>query len=67
MKELPKFSDLPRVGQTEERNAWHVFGQDDQLGTVNLLAAEQVKRAALLVRTGKIINLNLPLNYPITL
>src|SRR6516225_815102 len=67
MKELPKFSDLPRVGQTEERNAWDVFGQYDQLGTVNLLAAEQVKRAALLVRTGKIINLNLPLNYPITL
>src|SRR6516165_7497151 len=67
MKELPKFSNLPNVGQTGERNAWSVFGQGDQLGTVNLLGADQVKQAALLVRTGKIINLNLPLNYPITL
>jgi len=38
-----------------------------QLGTVNLLTPERVKRAAALVRTGKVINLNLPLNFPITL
>jgi kynurenine formamidase len=63
----PKFSQLPLVGQTGERSAWGVFGQDDQLGTVNLLTAERVKRAATLVRTGRVINLNLPLNFPITL
>src|SRR5215472_2521575 len=67
MKELPKFSELPLVGQTGERSVWDVFGQRDQLGTVNLLGAEQVRRASMLVRTGKVINLNLPLNYPITL
>jgi kynurenine formamidase len=67
MKALPKFSELPFVGQTGERNAWDAFGRDDQLGTINLLGAEQVKHASLLVRTGKVINLNLPLNYPITL
>jgi kynurenine formamidase len=67
MKELPKFSELPYVGQTGERNAWEVFGRGDQLGTVNLLGAEQVRQASLLVRSGKVINLNLPLNYPISL
>jgi len=67
MKDLTKFSDLPYVGQTGERNAWNAFGPGDQLGTVNLLGADQVKQASLLVRTGKVINLNLPLNYPITL
>jgi kynurenine formamidase len=67
MTALPKFSELPYVGQTGERNAWDAFGQGDQLGTVNLLGADQVKHASSLVRTGKVINLNLPLNYPITL
>ena len=67
MKPLPQFSELPTVGETGEKHAWAAFGRSDQLGTVNLLGADQVKGAALLVRTGKIINLNLPLNYPITL
>jgi kynurenine formamidase len=67
MKELPKFSELPRVGQTTERHAWRVFGEDDELGTVNLLGADQVRQASRLVRTGKIVNLSLPLNYPVTL
>jgi kynurenine formamidase len=67
MKELPKFSELPYVGQTGERNAWNAFGPRDELGTVNLLSAARVKQATRLVRTGKVINLNLPLNYPITL
>src|SRR3989454_11823669 len=67
MPTLPKFSQLPLVGQTGERHTWGVFGKDDQLGTVNLLTPERVKRAATLVRTGKVINLSLPLNFPITL
>lgn len=67
MPTLPKFSQLPLVGQTGERHTWDVFGRGDQLGTVNLLTPERVKRAAALVRTGKVINLNLPLNFPITL
>lgn len=67
MPTLPQFSQLPFVGQTGERHAWEVFGRSDQLGTVNLLTPELVKRAATLVRTGKVINLNLPLNFPITL
>jgi len=66
MASLPKFADLPVIAQTSERHTWEVFGKEDQLGTVNLLTADRVKRAATLVRTGKVINLNLPLNFPIT-
>jgi kynurenine formamidase len=67
MKELPRFSDLPSVGNTGERHAWRAFGAGDEIGTVNLLGAAQVKQGSKLVRTGKVINLSLPLNYPITL
>ena len=42
MPTLPKFSQLPLVGQTGERHTWGVFGKDDQLGTVNLLTPERV-------------------------
>lgn len=67
MSTLPKFAQLPTVGATGERHAWDVFGKSDQLGMVNLLTPERVKRAATLIRTGRVINLNLPLNFPITL
>lgn len=67
MATIPQFAQLPLVGQTAEHHAWEVFGRDDQLGTVNLLTPERVRHAATLVRTGRTINLNLPLNFPITL
>ena len=67
MPVIPKFATLPIVGQTGERHAWDVFGRSDQLGTVNLLTPELVKRAATLVRTGRVINLTLPLNFPLTI
>jgi kynurenine formamidase len=67
MKDLPRFAELPLVGNTQERHAWGAFGERDEIGTVNLLGADQVKQAGKLVRTGKVINLSLPLNYPITL
>ncbi len=64
LSKLPKFSDLPKVGQTEERHTWEVFGPDKQLGSVNLLTPERVKQAATLVCTGRVFNLSLPLNFP---
>ncbi len=67
MSQIPKFAQLPLVGQTGERHAWDVFGRKDQLGTVNFLTPERVKKAATLVRKGRIFNLSLPLNFPITL
>ncbi|HVB80676.1 MAG TPA: cyclase family protein [Candidatus Binataceae bacterium] len=67
MKELPEFSDLPLVGSTGERHVWGVFGQADEVGTVNLLGPAQVRQAGKLVRAGKVINLSLPLDYPLAL
>jgi len=67
MSRIPPFRELPQVGHSGERQAWEVFGAGDQLGTVNLLTPERVKQAVGLVRTGRVINLSLPLNFPITL
>lgn len=39
---------------------WGRWGEDDQLGALNLVGAPQVRAAASLVRDGKIISLTLP-------
>lgn len=63
---LPAYHDLPEVevlGRTL-RSAWGVFGQDDELGTWNLVTPDKVREAAALVRKGAVFNLDLPLNEP---
>jgi kynurenine formamidase len=65
--ELPRWQQLPSFEKTGERNAWGVFGDGDQLGTINLLTPDRVVEAARLVRKGRVINLSLPLNFPTTL
>jgi len=61
----PAFEDLPTMDKgSEERHAWDVWGRDDQVGSFNRVTAEHVVAAARLVRTGKVINLDLPLNEP---
>jgi kynurenine formamidase len=42
-------------------NNWGRWGDDDQLGTANLLTAERVARAAALARTGKRFTLGVPI------
>src|SRR5437879_4216420 len=63
-REMPRYEDLPVFEKTGEAHAWGVFRPGDQLGTVNLLTPERVLAAAHLVRKGRVINLNLPLNEP---
>jgi kynurenine formamidase len=65
--DVPEYADLPHFDRTPEKHAWGVFGKDDQLGTINHLTPDRVVAAAKLVRTGKVINLSLPLNFPTTL
>ncbi|KAF8913347.1 hypothetical protein CPB85DRAFT_1434200 [Mucidula mucida] len=63
-KELPKFDDLPSFKEYKGC-AWSVWGEDDQLGTVNLLTEEVVKKAAAEeIRTGQTVSLNWPVNFP---
>jgi kynurenine formamidase len=43
---------------------WGEFGDDDQLGRLNLLTPQRVKRAAAEIREGRSFCLSLPLDYP---
>ena len=45
-------------------STWGDFGPDDQLGRLNLLTPERVKRAAAEIQTGKTFCLSIPLDYP---
>jgi kynurenine formamidase len=47
--------------QPGEWNNWGRWGEDDQLGTVNLLTAERVAHAATLIRSGERFSLGLPI------
>ncbi len=61
---MTKYQDLPLLEESGERHAWDYFGRDDELGTLNRIAAEHVREAAGLVRTGEVISLNLTLDEP---
>ena len=61
---LPRYDELPLLAGTDIRHAWDVFGRDDVLGSVNLLTDERAAAAAQLVRTGRRISLDLPLDVP---
>jgi len=43
---------------------WGDFGDDDQIGRLNLLTPERVRRAATEIQTGERFCLSLPLDYP---
>jgi kynurenine formamidase len=61
---LPGYNELPTRPGAPAGAAWGVFGDDDQVGTINLLTPERVKQAAGFVRSGKVFALNLPINIP---
>lgn len=60
MTQLPNYDDLPE-GPIGGRLGWHVFGDDDQLGLINLLTDDVVADAAKLIKRGKVFALDLPL------
>jgi Putative cyclase len=47
-----------------EGSNWGDFGPDDQLGRLNLLTAERVRRGLAEAREGLVFCLSLPLDYP---
>ena len=55
---LPAYADLPNG------RAWGLWGDDDQLGCLNLLTPERVAAAARLVRKGVAFPLNLRIDQP---
>jgi kynurenine formamidase len=56
---LPSYDELP-PGPHGGRLAWGVFGEDDDIGTINLLTPERVAAAAKLVRRGASFPLDAP-------
>ncbi|HKX30203.1 MAG TPA: cyclase family protein [Blastocatellia bacterium] len=61
---LPDFDSLPIKPEYPPHSAWGVFGDDDQIGTLNLLTPERVAAAARLVQRGEVFALNWELEQP---
>ena len=64
MNTLPSFDELPIKADAPPHSAWGVFGDDDQIGTINLLTPERVAAAARLVKSGQIFPMNWELELP---
>ena len=61
---LPSFDDLPLAPDSPTNSDWGLWGEDDEVGTINLLTAERVLAASSLIRTGKTFPLNWKLELP---
>jgi kynurenine formamidase len=62
--QYPTFAELPVREGAPPGSSWGVFGDDDQIGTLNFITPEKVLAASRLVRKGQIFSLNLPLHLP---
>jgi len=58
------FDQLPAKPGNPPRSAWGLWGEHDELGTLNLLTPERVLEASKLIRTGKFFPLNWDLELP---
>jgi kynurenine formamidase len=61
---IPSYDELPVRAGAPAGAAWGVFGDDDEVGTINLLTPARVVDAASSIRSGKVFALNLPINIP---
>ena len=61
---MPRFTELPVRPGAPPGSSWGVFGDEDEIGTLNFVRAENVAAAAGLVRRGKVFSLNLGLELP---
>jgi hypothetical protein len=62
--EFPPFEALPLQKNGPPGNAWGLFGDDDELGMLNLLTPETTRDAAREIREDIRIALDWPLNKP---
>lgn len=61
---IPSYDELPVRAGAPEGSAWGVFGDRDEVGTINLLTPGRVRAAAESIRIGKVFALNLPIDIP---
>ncbi|KAL1926645.1 hypothetical protein VTP01DRAFT_5540 [Rhizomucor pusillus] len=64
MSNLPTYDQLPIDPKHPAHTAWGVWGEEDNLGTLNLLTAECVAEASQCIKQGKIYALNWELEQP---
>jgi kynurenine formamidase len=58
------YDSLPVLPGSGLRHAWHVFGEADEVGTVNRITADAVSAAAGLITLGTRIGLTMPISLP---
>ena len=61
---IPAFAELPVRPGAPPGSSWGVFGERDDLGTLNFIGAAEVRAAAGLVRKGAVFALSLPVDLP---
>lgn len=62
--DLPAYADLPVRPGAPPGSSWGLWGDDDRLGTLNLLTPERAAAAARLVRRGATFALNAGIHEP---
>ncbi|GAA2176031.1 cyclase family protein [Agrococcus versicolor] len=59
---VPTYRELLARTDAPAGSSWNVFGEGDQLGALHFAGAEQAVHAAGLVRTGRVFDLDYPIN-----
>ena len=59
---IPSYQELVARTDAPSGSSWGVFGEGDQLGTLNFITPSVSAKAASLVREGRIFNLDYPIN-----
>lgn len=59
---VPSYDELLANADAPPGAAWKVFGDGDQVGTLNFLTPARVAHAATLARSGKVFSLDYPVN-----
>lgn len=62
--DLPSYDELPIREGLPPRSSWGLWGEDDELGTINLLTQESARRGLSCARTGRVFPLNWELEQP---
>lgn len=59
---LPTYAELLDRTDAPPGSVWGLFGDNDEIGALNLLTPERVQRAATAVRRGAVFSLDYPIN-----
>ncbi len=62
--DLPRYDELPIRDGLPAGSAWGLWGDDDEVGTINLLTPERIQRALALPSRGAVFPMNWALEEP---